>query len=77
MYEEKPPSYDDKGSHYVKTKDTVENGPPSQCSISRLYVIDRWRCTNLDAAVADEKHQFDVADLDRVQRRLKQRHIQM
>lgn len=31
----------------------------------------------LGAAVADDKFQFDVADLDRVQRRLKQRHIQM
>lgn len=26
---------------------------------------------------ADPRHQFDPADLDRVQRRLKQRHVQM
>lgn len=27
--------------------------------------------------VTDERYHFDVADLDRVQRRLKQRHVQM
>lgn len=29
------------------------------------------------AVTADSKHHFDAADLDRVQRRLKQRHVQM
>lgn len=29
------------------------------------------------AVVTDERYHFDVADLDRVQRRLKQRHVQM
>lgn len=28
-------------------------------------------------AVADSKHHFDAAELDGVQRRLKQRHVQM
>lgn len=29
------------------------------------------------AVVEDERYRFDAADLDRVQRRLKQRHVQM
>lgn len=31
----------------------------------------------LDTVVEDERYHFDAADLDRVQRRLKQRHVQM
>lgn len=31
----------------------------------------------INAAVADERYRWDVHDIDRVQRRLKQRHVQM
>ncbi|KAF7971190.1 hypothetical protein HWV62_21868 [Athelia sp. TMB] len=43
------------------------------------YTVDPEKSSHGEkhAVAADSKHHFDVADLDRVQRRLKQRHVQM
>ena len=43
------------------------------------YTVDPEKSSDGEkyAVTADSKHHFDAADLDRVQRRLKQRHVQM
>lgn len=48
--------------------------PPvsSLCALTLAAVL-----TAPAAVVADERYHFDAADLDGVQRRLKQRHVQM
>jgi hypothetical protein len=46
----------------------------------QMYDADSLEKNQLDVGVhvvADGKHQFDVASIDLVQRRLKQRHVQM
>lgn len=48
------------------SQDSVEKFDPEKGEYTHEFV-----------AIADKSFQFDAADLDRVQRRLKQRHVQM
>jgi hypothetical protein len=51
-----------------KDDSSVEKGPESG---------EGAKNEGFDHVVADKKHQFDARDLDMVQRKLQQRHVQM